>query len=433
VLKGENMTRAAVLLGIGIILGLLLENLSKPAHGQEQSVPAPSALQAAPADSLKELMKKEKPTIERVAGAAVYKLPLISKVSPRTLELFPHYKPRRAAAGWLHAYIEPATPTACSALVEEIPPHTTKLVGRTDTGYYSFFAVSGKGYTEFRADPSKPGKGVVWGPNDLFHMPWGEWYGHANPFDEPARIVTFMCHLDHNDLLNPYLARTRTVPEFTFVGERRDPVPDDLVEENVDWNAVKRMSTLPAPKYEVVTRGPAKTPVFQGHIGTALDMGRMEWPLFYKIIRGQEGWRGGHEEPGDDIGWRSYFTVLEEISPKSSEIGHKHGGGLWFLVTKGKGYMALRASIDAPEARINWSEGDMWVMPWMTGAGTWHSHANPYDEPARFITAGQVIWDNDGLLNGKISRVYHISGDGVNDSAPDNVFRKRGEAPAEGR
>jgi len=384
-------------------------------------------------ETIEEIKQSEKPTIDRVAGAAVYKLPLIAKVTPRTLELFPHYKPQRAAAGWKHAYVEPATPTACSMMVEEIPPHTTKLVGRADTGYYSFFGVLGKGYTEFRNDPAKPGKGVVWGANDLFHKPWGVWYGHANPFDEPARIVTFMCHLDHDDLLNPFLGRTRTVPEFRFVGERRDPVPDDFTETNVDWNAVRKQERLAPAKYEIITRGPAKTPVFQSHTAEALDMHGMEWPLFYKIIRGQEGWRGGHEEPASDIGWRSYFTVLEEIAPHSSEIGHKHGGGLWFIITRGRGYMALRASVDSPEARINWSEGDMWVMPWMTGAGSWHSHANPYDEPARFITAGQVIWDNDGLLDGTIERVYHISGDGVNDSNPDNVFRKRGETPAEGK
>src|ERR1051326_6786965 len=115
------MLRAGVLVGVGLILGLLIQNVANYARGQGRE---------AQSDTLKELIKKEKPTIERVAGAAVYKLPLISKVTPRTLELFPHYKPLRAAADWLHAYVEPATPTACSALVEEIPPHTTKLVGR---------------------------------------------------------------------------------------------------------------------------------------------------------------------------------------------------------------------------------------------------------------------------------------------------------------
>ncbi len=311
------MKRATLLMGFGVLVGLVIGSLSN--YGQEQD---------ARMQNLAEVIKKEKPTVERVAGAAVYKLPLISKASPRTMELYPHYKPLRAAAGWTHAYLEPATPTVCSALVEEIPPHTMKLVGRADTGYYSFVGVSGKGYTEFRTNPAKPGKGVVWHPNELFHNPYGGWYGHANPFDQPARIITFMCHLDHNDIMNPYIGRTRTVPEFTFIGERRDPVPEDSVEDNVDWKAVEKLVTQPPPKLDIVTRGPAKTPVFEGHVGGAFDMGKMEWPLFYNTTRGAEGGRVGQEEPADEMGWRSYFTVLEEIPPHSSEIGHKHGGGL---------------------------------------------------------------------------------------------------------
>ena len=380
-------------------------------------------------ESLKEAIQSEKPTVETVAGASVYKFPLIFKVNPRKLKLFPHYKPARAALGWTHAFLEPTTPTACPVIVEEIPPHTTKLVGRMDTGYYIFFGLSGKGYTEFRQDPSKPGTSVVWQNKDYFYKPYGQWYGHANPFDEPARIMTFICHLGKDDWLNPYISRTRTVQEQIFPGERREPPPADITVSNVDWPTVLKKAASPgSADMDIVTRGAAKIPVFQGRNGGApFNMGRMEWPLFYKKIRGQEGWRGGHVEPGPEMGYRAYFDVLEEIAPHSSEIGHKHGAGFWFIAVKGKGYIALRATVDSPETRIDWEDGDMWVMPWMTAAGTWHSHANPYEEPARFITSGQPIWDNDGLLDGTIPRVFHDSGDGVDDKNPDYIFRKKDE------
>ena len=380
--------------------------------------------------ALGELAKFEtESVVEKVAGASVYKLPAISKINVRTMSLFDHYKPKRAAAGWKHAFIEFPTPSEARVWVEEIPPRTLRLVGRPDTGMYVFIGVSGKGYTESRnpADLNTPGQGTVWRPGDRFYVPFGSWYGHANPFDEPARILVIAFHLDDNDIINPYLGTTRTVPEMIFPGERRDPVPEDTVLENVDWKAVVERAekgSFEAETLEVERRGPAQTVTFISPVGTVFNMVRSELPSSHKKLRADDGWKGIHLDAAHSLGYRALFTNLQEIPPHSKEVGHKHGGGVWWFGLRGKGYMALRATSDSPESRIDWEPFDLWYMPWMTAGGTWHSHANPYEEPAR-IMGSSVVWDDDGLLDGRIDRVRHYAADGVGFGAPDKIFKER--------
>ena len=69
-----------------------------------------------------------------MAGAAVYKLPLISKVTPRTLELFPHYKPLRAAAGWLPVTFGGVTavPNSLVSASSRVASIATRLQARPD-------------------------------------------------------------------------------------------------------------------------------------------------------------------------------------------------------------------------------------------------------------------------------------------------------------
>jgi hypothetical protein len=385
------------------------------------------------AAALKELSRLEtESVVEKVAGASVYKLPAISKMNLRKMKLFDHYKPLRAAAGWTHAFIEFPTPSEARVWVEEIPPRTTKLIGRTGTGMYLFTGISGKGYTEWR-DPAKmsaPGQGTVWNPGDRFYVRFGSWYGHANPFDQPARILTIAFHLDDNDILNPYLGTTRTVPEMTFPGERRDPVPPDTVVEELDWKTVMAGAnkSFEAEKLEIERRGPSKTVTFLTPGGAVFNMIRNELPASHKKLRSDDGWKGIHLDAAYDLGYRALFTNLQEIPPGSKEVGHKHGGGVWWIGLKGKGYMALRATSDSPEARIDWEPYDLWYMPWMTAGGTWHSHANPYQEPAR-IMGSSVVWDDDGLLDGRIDRVRHFAADGVGYGAPDKIFKPRTSPP----
>ena len=237
------------------VLGVLLL-LATVGTGQDRSAGRQAKSDAENPELEKLIAREEKPAIDIVAGATVYKMPLIGKINVHDVKLFPHYKPQRAAAGWQHAYLEPASPTLCTMLVEEIPPHSMKLIGRKDTGSYAFIAITGKGYTEFRADATKPGKGIVWSSKDYFYMPFGSWFGHANPFDEPARLLTSVCHLAKDDILNPMLGRTRTVPEFMFPGERRDRVAEDDVVENVDWTAIKSAKLSGSGKMDIVKRGP---------------------------------------------------------------------------------------------------------------------------------------------------------------------------------
>jgi len=383
---------------------------------------------------LKDLASEEKEyTVETVAGASVYKLPLIGKINVKEAELFPHYRPKKKAAGWLHAYAEAPTPTLCVLMIEEIPPHSNKLIGRKETGAYTFLGVSGKGYVEFRDDASKPGKGFVWEEKSFFYKPFASWYGFANPFDKPARIVTLGCHLDH-DIINPYLGnRIRTVRDLEIPGERRTKMTDDTVIENLDWAAILKMAEpSSSPHVEIAKRGDANT--VQVTQSTApFDVARMEWPIYFFKLRADEGWRGVNAEPARDMNIRSLFNVFEEMPPHSSEIGHKHGGGLWFVCLKGKGYMGMRATTKSSEARLYWGEWDMWVMPWMTAAGTWHSHANPYDEPARFMGLRGPVLEEDAILDASREMIHMETGDGVNTGSPDNVFRKRGEAPQEGK
>ncbi len=391
--------------------------------------------QAQPITKLADLIDIEKLAIERVAGAVVYKMPLISKINVRDMQLFPHYKPNRAAAGWTHAYIEFPTPTTARVWVEEIPPRTFKLIGRRDTGMYVFMGVSGKGYTEFRDDVKKPGKGVVWTSGERFYMPFDSWYGHANPFDEPARILVFAQHMDDGDILNPYIGKTRTVPEQTFPGERRAPIPEDDVIENFNWDtAIKKVEqeSLDLQTLNIDRRGPARTVVYKASLGATLNVSSVELPFHHKKLRAKTGWKGIHIDPAPDLGHRAHFTNLQEIPPHSEEIGHKHSGGVWFMGVRGRGYTALRATADSPETRVYWGKWDLWCLPWFTAAGTWHSHANPYDEAARFM-GEDVSWDNDGLLNARVDRVVHFAADGVGFGTPDKVFRQAGEAPPENK
>ena len=397
------MKRRVLIATLGTLILIFLAVVANHAQQQQSS------------KILKDLADEEQDTtVETVAGASVYKLPLIGKINVRDAKLFPHYRPKKAAAGWLHAYAEAPTPTLCVLLLEEIPPHSNKLIGRRESGAYTFLGVSGKGYVEFRDEVTKPGKGFIWEGKSFFYKPFSSWYGFANPFDKPARIATLGCHLDH-DIINPYLGnRIRTVRDWVIPGERRNKMADDTVVENVDWAAVQKLAApSTSPNLEIVKRGDANT--VQVHQTTApFDVARMEWPIYFFKLRADEGWRGVNAEPARDMGIRSLFNVFEEMPPHSSEIGHKHGGGLWFVCLKGKGYMGMRATVKSPEARLYWGEWDMWVMPWMTAAGTWHSHANPYDEPARFMGLRGPVLEEDAILNGALDMVHMETGDGVN-------------------
>ncbi|MBI3941207.1 MAG: hypothetical protein HY315_10265 [Acidobacteria bacterium] len=390
------------------------------------------AQQANEITTVDELEKLEKQTaaVERIAGAAVYKMPLISKINLRDMELFPHYKPKRAQAGWAHAYIEFPTSTQARVWVEEIPPRSLKLIGRRDTGLYVLMGVLGKGYAESREDPKKPGAGVVWKSGDRFFIPFGAWYGLANPFDQPARIVIFSQHLG-SDMFNPFIRRTRSVPEQAFPGERREPVPEDEVIEGINWeSAIAEAEKRTGATVNLERRGPAATLTFRPAAGQMMNPVGLEMPAHHKKLRAKTGWKGIHIDPAPEMGHRAYFSNLQEIPPQSQEIGHKHGGGVWFMGVKGKGYTALRATTDSPEARIPWGPWDLFCMPWMTAAGTWHSHANPYaDQPARFMTMGAVVTDEDGLLNAKVQRVVHFAADGVGFGAPDKIFKQKADAP----
>ncbi|MBI3940905.1 MAG: hypothetical protein HY315_08725, partial [Acidobacteria bacterium] len=350
-----------------------------------------------------------------VEGAHVYKMPLISKINIRDMELFPHYKPKRAAAGWKTAYVEFATPSMYRIWVEEIPPHTTKLIGRADSGLYVFIGISGKGYTEIR-DPDKldkPGQGVVWGPFDRFYMPVGSWYGHANPFDKPARILISSIHID-GDITNPYLGRIRTVPEQRLAGERSDPVPEDLVIENVDWPAALKQAELRAGSMKTLRRGPAKQFIVQGGLGGTVNAQNFELPSSHMRQRAADGWKAAHLEAGDEMYYRGMRDPWHELPPHSREIGHKHGGGLVFMGLKGHGYMALRATADSPEAKVTWGEFDIWMLPYLSPGGTWHSHCNPSDEPARWSTIDGALID-DRLLDARVDRILWEAGDGRTD------------------
>ncbi len=396
--------------GIGCLMMLSLP--LRLGYGQK---PGEVFTEAELAEVMELLEWEKKVAVESVVGARVYKMPLISKINIRDMELFPHYKPKRAAAGWTHAFIEFPTPSIKRIWVQEIPPQSYTLIGRPDTGQYVFLGVSGKGYTEFRNENEldKPGQGVVWGSYDRFYMPYGSWYGHANPFDEPARILIVEAHLGR-DLTNPFLRGIRTVPEQVLPGERRRPVPEDVVIEDVNWEAAIEQAGRRTGDFITLRRGPARVFVVQGLVGGTVNVRGFELPSSHFRQRAADGWKAAHLEPADELNYRGLRSPWHELPPHAREMGHKHGGGATFLGLRGRGYMALRATADSPEARINWGEWDLWMLPWLSPGGTWHSHGNDNDEPARWCTVGGALVD-DRLLDARIDRIRWEAGDGRTD------------------
>lgn len=335
------------------------------------------------------------PPQETVRGAAVYEMTKVAnwKLNIQKVSIPAHHNVEKKKAGWKGVYLGQTRPFLY-VLLEEIPAGSPSVIGAVHTGEITILAVKGEGYTEVRSSQGKLDKRINWRAGDLFAVPYGSWVGHANLSPEECRLLTIRVSTIafSEEMENPFMAgKLLAVP------------PDDGAEakDNVvtmDPTEVQRVKKgiAPPPHMRTERRGwEGFKPLF--YVGTPGDIVNLrddEAPLFHLAKRAADGWRAFHVDPGLKL----VRYLLHEIPPNSKEIGHKHGGGLLFYVLKGKGYMAYRAEDTdvGPLQRVDWEEGDLYLMPWLTKTGTWHSRRNPFTDVARNV-AFDITMDDEIL------------------------------------
>ena len=168
-------------------------------------------LMSAPAQSQGEV------TVRDFDGVKIYHVPYGQKIETTRIKLYPHYLPLRAEQGWTYALIDVGYKLTNPIMVEEIPGGADSLIGRKPFGERAYIALNGSGYTEIRKDSQTPAvRKIHWKKGDAFTAPFGYWVGHANPYDQPARLLTLGATLS-NDLLDPDIAMAADRPQNPYV------------------------------------------------------------------------------------------------------------------------------------------------------------------------------------------------------------------------
>lgn len=310
-------------------------------------------------------------------GVMIYRLPYTEKINATTIKLYPHYMPLRAKHGWMYVFVDLGHKMTNPVIVEEIPATANHLIGRKLFGERAYIILEGKGYTEIRKDPKTPGKGIYWEKGDAFTAPHGYWVGHANPYGDSARILSFGVTLT-NDLLNPDIEMATDRPKLPYVLNLLPYEEDDVYVGEVGpkppgWPSKKTLE--PLEQFE--------TMVYRTTWGTSVNLETLETSRHRSHARAAAGWKSAHINLGGRI--LNYF-VIQDLSPMTREMGHKHGDEVVFLGLKGRGIIAFRKEDGSLLGKICWGPGDLFCLP-QKPRGIWHGHSNPYAEPARLLAS----------------------------------------------
>jgi len=315
-------------------------------------------------------------------GVMIYRVPYNEKINTTKIKLYPHYMPLRAKYGWTYVFVDLGHKLTNPVIVEEIPVRANHLIGKRLFGERAYIVLEGKGYTEIRKDPKTPGKGIYWEKGDAFTAPHGYWVGHANPYGHSARILSFGVTLT-NDILNPDIEMATDRPKLPYLLHLLPYEEDDVDAGEVGpkppgWPFKKTLEPLQE----------FKTKVYRTTWGTSVNLYTLKTSRHLFPTRAAAGWKSAHIELGGRV--LNWF-IIQDLPPMTIEIGHKHGGEVIFLGLKGRGTMAFREKVGSPpESKIYWGPGDLFCLP-QKPRGVWHSHSNPYAEPARLLASFHLL------------------------------------------
>lgn len=371
---------------------LILLSMISPAKGQEIKIDA-----------------------EEYEKMMIYRVPYGEKISTTNIKLYPHYMPLRAKKGWKYAFIDLGYKLTNPVIVEEIPGGANRLIGRKSFGEKAYIVLKGEGYTEIRKNPKIPGKGIYWKKGDAFTVPHGYWVGHANPYDSSVRILSLGVTIT-NDILDPEIAMATNRPKLPFVLNLLPYEEDDIYSDRVGPKPAGGVSEKMLEPLEEI-KGHT---VYRTNWGVTVKLDTLETSKNHFPQRAAAGWKSAHIELGGRI--LNWF-VIQDMPPKTIEIGHKHGGEVVFLGLQGEGTTAFREELDSPESRIYWSPGDLFCLPWTPSGEVWHSHSNPYANSARFMASVHGL-SGGQLLNpfiGQVNRPYNALSVGDRDHVFEGV------------
>jgi cupin superfamily acireductone dioxygenase involved in methionine salvage len=316
--------------------------------------------------------------VHDVDGAKIYRVPFYRAINVINAELFPHHDALKKQHNWKVAYLDLGY-MICHALVEEVPPNTTEIVGQKLLAEINYVVIAGEGIVVHRK-PDGTERRLAVKEGDIFFIPYGHWVGLANPAATSLRVMGWMVamfpslmdqdrELVDEDGLRPavpyvsdYVRYQRTEGAATSAGQ----VTKDM--------KLDQRGAMPVNKKAAFT-------VYEPEWGRPINMSTLEAPPHHFPKRAEEGWRDAHLEMG---GRAINNFIIQEEAPSFKEIGHKHGGDVFFYGLRGKGYIAMRPEVDSPERRVFWGVGDLFVLPRVKG-GVWHAHGNYTDEQNRLI------------------------------------------------
>lgn len=344
-------------------------------------------------------------------GTMIYQVPFGKKIETTKVKLYPHYLPLREEQGWTYALIDVGYKLTNPIMLEDIPEKANKLIGRKIFGEKVFIILSGKGYTEIRKNDPASVKKIYWEKGDTFVAPNGYWVGHANPYVGTARILTLSVNLT-NDILDPDIKMKSGRPVMPYLLRLLPYEHNDVYA-----GEIKAVSQEFPTKYELLPAlegDHSGYTIYRTNWGTPVNLQTIEMGINSKPLRGQAGWKNAHIGLGGKI---LNHSIIQDIFPKTKEIGHRHGHEVIFLGIKGKGRMSFRKEKDSFPLRIDWEEGDLFCLPWYP-AGTWHAHSNESDQPARIFASVHHLGSRDQMLNpylGQIRRSFRYKGGSLKD------------------
>jgi len=352
---------------------------------------------------------QEDVTVRDYDKMKIYHVPYGKKISTTQIELFPHYMSLRAQEGWRYAYIDLGYKLTNPIIVEEIPAEASRLVGRKPLGERVYIILEGKGYTEIRKDTDIAVKKIYWEKDDVFMVPYGYWVGHANPFEQPARFISWGVSFT-NDLINPNIAIKNGRPKKPYVLNVQPYESQDSYGDQIKVSVSSNKSILPIKTRDGFV-------IYRISWGNSINLRKLKTstPQIHKLE--EEGSKSALLEMGGKV--LSYFSVLD-IAPQSlSGKGHKHGNEVILFGLGGKGTFSIKKDIDSSVTIISWEKGDLFCLPWNPD-GTWHALQNSHDAPARVMVSVPILNENI-LLNPFVKRtrkIYRPKGGGFQN----NVF-----------
>lgn len=311
-------------------------------------------------------------------GAKVYRVPFYQAINVMKAELFPHNDPLKREHNWKVAYLDLGYMMS-HAFVEEVPARSQEVIGQKLLAEVNYVVTSGEAIVVHRK-PDNTERRFTVRQGDIFFIPYGHWVGFANVSSEPMRMMGWLIAMVPSmmDQDRRLVDEDGLRPEVPFLA-------DYLRYQQAEGPATS-LGPLPA-NASFAGRGmppinkKAAFTVYEPEWGEPINMGTLEAPVHHFPKRAAEGWRDAHLEMG---GRAINNFIIQEEKPSVIEIGHKHGGDVFFYGLIGQGYIAMRPQEDSKERRVFWDVGDLFVLPRVNG-GVWHAHANPTSERNRLI------------------------------------------------